>query len=135
MVNRLAEGETAVQMIYNGAAMRARLANPAVRYVFPVEGVTVWSDNFVIPAASDAPELAMQFIDFFLRPENIAAQSNMTRYGNAIGASRELLDEALRAAPEMMVPPGTPITYQQICDPGVLAQYDRIWQRVLDGAR
>lgn len=134
MTDRLAAGEVAVQMIYNGAAMRTRLKNPAVRYIFPAEGVTVWSDNFVIPAASDAPELAMRFIDFFLRPENIALQSNMTRYGNAIGTSRELMDEELRAAPELMVPPGTPITYQQICEPEVLAHYGAIWDRLTAGA-
>lgn len=134
MTDRLAAGEVAVQMIYNGAAMRTRLKNPAVRYIFPAEGVTVWSDNFVIPAASDAPELAMRFIDFFLRPENIALQSNMTRYGNAIGASRELMDEELREAPELMVPPGTPITYQQICEPEVLAHYGAIWDRLTAGA-
>ena len=134
MVNRLAQGEIAVQMIYNGAAMRARLLNPAVEYIFPVEGVTVWSDNFVIPADSRQPDLAMQFIDFFLRPENIAAQSNMTRYGNVIAASRPLMDEDLRNAPEMMVPPGTPITYQESCSAEVMEQYLALWQRLTAGA-
>jgi putrescine transport system substrate-binding protein len=44
------------------------------------EGTTVWMDTMAIPADAKHPEYAYRFINFVMRPENMAAISNFTGY-------------------------------------------------------
>lgn len=130
IVDKTAHGDLAVQMIYNGAAMRAREANPAIVYVYPKEGVTVWSDNLVIPVNARNKDGARTFLEFFLRPEVIAAHSNQVRYGNTIQGSQQFLDEDLKDAPELLIPPDVPISFVEICDDDVVAGYTALWREI-----
>jgi len=130
IVARVARGDLAVQMLYNGAAMRARKANPAVTYVHPREGVTVWSDNLAIPAGAENPDGARLFLEFFLRPAVIAAQSNLTRYGNAVRGSAAFLDDDLREAPELTIPPDVPIRFVAVCPQPVVDAHVALWRAV-----
>ncbi len=130
IVSKTAAGALAVHMIYNGAAMRARLLNPAVRYVYPREGVTVWSDNLVIPANAANKTGARTFLEYFLRPEIIAVHSNKVRYGNTVHGSQDFLDEDLKDAPELLIPPDVPISFVEVCDASVVDAYTDLWNAV-----
>jgi len=130
IVNKVATGQTAVQMLYNGAAMRARLANDAVVYVYPREGVTVWSDNLAIPTNAPNPEGARTFLEFFLRPDVMAAHSNKVLYGNTIRGSSEFLNPGLKDAPELQIPPNIPIHFVEICSNDVVEGYTKMWQEI-----
>lgn len=130
IVNKVATGQTAVQMLYNGAAMRARLANQAVTYVYPREGVTVWSDNLAIAANARNPDGARAFLEFFLRPDVIAAHSNKVRYGNTIKGSAAFLNPGLKDAPELRIPPDVPISFVEICPNDVVAVYTQMWREI-----
>jgi spermidine/putrescine transport system substrate-binding protein len=117
-------------MLYNGAAMRARLANESVAYVYPREGVTVWSDNLAIPTNARNPDGARAFLEFFLRPDIIAAHSNKVRYGNTIRGSSAFLKPGLKDAPELRIPPEVPISFVPICPDDVVARYQAMWQEI-----
>lgn len=130
IVNKVAEGTTAVQMLYNGAAMRARLQNPAVVYVYPKEGVTVWSDNLAIPANAPNVEGARALLEYFLQPDVIAAHSNKVRYGNTVEGSAAFLDPELKDAPELLIPPDVPISFVEICPADVVETYTTLWRTV-----
>jgi spermidine/putrescine transport system substrate-binding protein len=130
IVSKTVRGDLAVQMIYNGAAMRAREENPAVAYVYPKEGVTVWSDNLVIPANASNKAGARTFLEYFLRPEVIAAHSNKVRYGNTIRGSQQFLDDDLKDAPELLIPPNVPINFVEICNDDVVAGYTALWRDI-----
>ncbi|GAB4432275.1 MAG: spermidine/putrescine ABC transporter substrate-binding protein [Chloroflexi bacterium OHK40] len=81
-VNRkLASGEYVIAHAWSGTAMQARnglgdefSGNPAITFVIPKEGGTIWMDNLVILKDSPNAYTAHVFINFLLRPE-IAAQN------------------------------------------------------------
>jgi len=101
----LASGQTCLALTYSGdviqARARAREAGQGVevRYIAPKEGAQVAFDMLAIPADAPHREAALAFIDFVLRPPMMAAITNLTRYPNAVPATRPLLDPALLADP------------------------------------
>ena len=54
----------------------------------------IWLDSFAIPADAPHPENAHAFINFMLRPDIAARNSNYVFYANGNKASQELLDAA-----------------------------------------
>lgn len=130
VIERIASGETWIQEIWNGDAARARANNPAIRFVFPKEGVTGWMDNLAIPRDARDPENARAFLQFMLRPENSALSANFTHYASAITGSEAFLDADLRAAPEMKVPAGTRIVFTPTCPAPAIKLIDRVWTRL-----
>ena len=104
---RLKRGEVAVHMQWSGAARRVRMPPAAIAgavYVRPREGVVMWADGFVVPRGAENVDAARQFIDWMLRPANIAEASNFTRSMNAVAASLPLLDRHLRDNPAVNMP-------------------------------
>jgi len=99
----LATGQTCVAVTYSGdviqAQARAKEAGRGVTvaYVVPREGAQVAFDMLAIPADAPNRDAAHAFIDFVLRPTMMAAITNMTRYPNAVPATRTLIDPALLA--------------------------------------
>jgi putrescine transport system substrate-binding protein len=102
-LEQLATGETCLAMTYSGdviqAQARAAEANRGVTvaYVAPKEGAQLWFDVLAIPRDAPNPENAHAFINFVLKPENIAAITNVTRYPNAVPASKPLIEPAILA--------------------------------------
>lgn len=103
----LASGQTCLALTYSGdviqAQARAREAGRGVvvRYVTPKQGAQVAFDMLAIPADAPHKDAALAFIDFVLRPPMMAAITNLTRYPNAVPATRPLLDPALVADPDV----------------------------------
>jgi putrescine transport system substrate-binding protein len=97
ILESLAAGETCLAIDYSGdvfqAADRAAEAKHgvAVRYVIPKEGAEVGFDMLAIPADAPHKDAALAFIDFLLRPAVMAGNTNVTRYPNAVPASRPLI--------------------------------------------
>lgn len=99
----LASGQACLAITYSGdviqAQVRAKEAGRGVMvaYVAPREGAQVAFDMLAIPADAPNPAAAHAFIDYVLRPPMMAAITNLTRYPNAVPATRPLLDPALLA--------------------------------------
>jgi spermidine/putrescine transport system substrate-binding protein len=91
------EGETDAGMIWNGEAYTAREENPAIRYIYPEEGVALWMDSLVIPKTARHIDDAHRFIDFLLRPEIAKLISEEIGYASPNAKAVELLDEAVRS--------------------------------------
>jgi spermidine/putrescine transport system substrate-binding protein len=130
IIERMASGETAMHMGWNGGLMRAREMNPDVKMAFPKEGVVGWMDNIIMPTGAANPDNARAFIEFMLRPENMAAVSNFARYANASTAANEFLDDAMQAAPELDVPSEIEVRFLKTCDEAATALIDRVWTKV-----
>jgi putrescine transport system substrate-binding protein len=98
-INALANGDICMAVGYSGDILQARdraeeAANGVeIEYLIPREGAQMWFDSFVIPADAPHPEEALTFIDFMMRPEIAAANSNYVYYANGNLASQELLEE------------------------------------------
>lgn len=93
-----------VAIAYSGDAVVVAGENPHLGYFVPKEGVPVWLD--VVAISRDAPEpgLAMEFLNFLLKPEIMAEISNEVLYPNANAASRPLLSEELTGNPVLFPP-------------------------------
>ncbi|MFN8653243.1 MAG: spermidine/putrescine ABC transporter substrate-binding protein [Gemmatimonadales bacterium] len=78
---QLISGEVWVAQLWNGDTEQARAEEPAIGYVLPKEGCTIWTDSIVIPATAPHKRAAHEFINYLLRPEVGAAISNFTGYG------------------------------------------------------
>lgn len=89
-------GEVALGMIWNGEAYMAAQENPAIRYIYPSEGVAVWMDSMVIPKGARNVDNAHAFINFVLQPNVAKVISEEIGYSSPNGAARKLMDEAVR---------------------------------------
>jgi spermidine/putrescine-binding protein len=92
-------GQVALTHAWSGDVFRVAEENPNWRYVIPAEGSTFFMDNIAVPKGAPHKALAETFVDFVLRPENIAAVTAFTHYANCVPASVVHLPEALRKNP------------------------------------
>ena len=104
-IEDLANGEICIAVGYSGDILQARdraaEAGKAVdiRYSIPQQGALMWFDTLAIPADAPHPGNAHAFIDYLLKPEVAAANSNFVYYANANAAATALVDEELRSDP------------------------------------
>ena len=104
-IEDLANGEICIAVGYSGDILQARdraaEAGKAVdiRYSIPKQGALMWFDTLAIPADAPHPGNAHAFIDYLLKPEVAAANSNFVYYANANAAATALVDEELRSDP------------------------------------
>lgn len=109
-INDLANGDVCLSLGWSGdifqAATRATEAKNGieVKYAIPKEGTLIWFDNMVIPKDAPHPEAAYQWINFNLRPEIEAANSNFVAYANPVPASKKLMDPAITSNPSIYPP-------------------------------
>jgi putrescine transport system substrate-binding protein len=101
-IEDLANGEICIAVGYSGDVLQARdraaEAGKAIdiRYVIPREGALMWFDTLAIPADAAHPNNAHAFINYLLRPEVAAANSNFVNYATANTAALALVNEELR---------------------------------------
>lgn len=104
-IEDLANGEICIAVGYSGDILQARdraaEAGKAVdiRYSIPKQGALMWFDTLAIPADAPHPGNAHAFIDYLLKPEVAAANSNFVYYANANAAATALVDEELISDP------------------------------------
>lgn len=68
----LLKEETTVAHIFSVDAVQAAVENPNIKYFIPLEGATIWTDNFAIPKSSQRVAEAHAFINYFLDADNAA---------------------------------------------------------------
>ena len=140
-INALANGDICVAMGYSGDILQARdRADEAgngveIEYLIPREGALMWFDAMVIPNDAPHPEEAHAFIDFMMRPDIAAANSNYVYYANGNLDSQALLnedviaDEAIYPSQETLDRLFTSTTY----DPRSQRVLTRMWTGVKAG--
>ena len=100
-INALANGDICLAVGWAGDSFQAKnRAKEAgndvdIAYAIPKEGTLMSLDNMAIP--KDAPHLAeaYAFIDYLLRPEIAARNTNVTNFANGVLAARQLVDKAI----------------------------------------
>lgn len=101
-INALAAGDICVAVAYSGDALQARKraeeANNGVKieYLIPKEGALMWFDSFVIPKDAPNKDAAYKFLDFMLRPDIAARNSNLVSYASGnLAAKAEIKPEII----------------------------------------
>jgi len=98
-INALANGDICLAVGYSGDVLQARdraaeAANGVtVDYSIPKEGALMWLDSFAIPADAPHVDAALTFINFMLKPEIAARNSNYVYYANGNKGSQQYLNE------------------------------------------
>ena len=90
---QLIAGDVWLAQLWNGDAAQARREQPALEWILPREGSTLWIDSLGVPAAAPHPRAAHEFINYILRPEIGAAISAATGYGSPNQAAMPLLTD------------------------------------------
>lgn len=106
-VSDLVNENVCLSLGYSGdmtQAQRAAVAagkNTTFQYHIAREGTTVWMDTMAIPVDAKHPEYAYAFINFVMRPENMAAISNFTGYPTSNAKARPSVDPVMRNNPDI----------------------------------
>jgi spermidine/putrescine transport system substrate-binding protein len=91
-VDFLKSGDLWLSEGYSGDVFQVIKENKSIHYVIPEEGTEIWVDNMCIPKGAKNKETAEMFIDFLLRPEVGAENSNSTWYANPNIASNKFIN-------------------------------------------
>ncbi len=140
-LNALASGETCLVVGWSGDAKQAQKRAAEAKngieigYAIPQEGAQMWFDNLAIP--KDAPHTAeaYAFIDYLLRPEVAAKNSNFISYANGNLASQKFIDKSV-LDDRGVYPDGT--TMQKLYtvsarDQRAQRAINRLWTRIKTG--
>jgi len=125
---RMVANEVTMQMAWSGDAFKAREKNPAIKYVYPKEGVEIWADNLAIPATAKNIDAAKQFIAFLLKPENQTVYSEFSGMPPTQEASAKALPQKLQDASEFNIPKDAKGIVSMSCPPAVNKAYEKIWE-------
>jgi putrescine transport system substrate-binding protein len=140
-LNALASGEICLVLGYSGdikqAQKRAAEAKNGVEigYAIPKEGAQLWFDNLAIPKDAKNVAEAHALIDFLLRPEVAAKNSNFISYANGNAASRPLIDKAILEDKTIYPDEATMKTFYTIQSHDQKTQrlMNRLWTKIKTG--
>ena len=129
VIEKIAAGDLAASLYWNGAAFRARLKNPNVHYGYPREGYSLWMDSVAILKEAKNVENAKTFLNFIMEPENAALISAFARYANGVEGSQEFMPADMATATEVVIPKEFQSAghFVRACEPDVQKIYTAIW--------
>jgi spermidine/putrescine-binding protein len=93
----LASGEVVISDAWPYVAVGSREAGIPVAEVFPSEGVTGWSDSWMLTAGAKNVDLAYKWMDFMIGPDGQMGVLNNNNYAITNKTVIEGLDEQLRS--------------------------------------
>ena len=140
-LNALASGEICLVVGWSGdikqSQKRAAEAKNGVDigYAIPKEGAQMFFDNLAIPKDAPHPAEALAFIDYLLRPEVAAKNSDMVSYANGNLASQKFIDKKVLEDPGIYPSAATMAKLYTVNARSPEAQrlINRIWTRVKTG--
>ena len=140
-INALANGDICFVVGYSGdilqAKKRAEEAKNGIEiaYAIPKEGALMWFDSMAIPADAPNKDNALAFINFMMKPEIAARNSNFVSYASGNLAAKALIK------PEIANNPGVYPTADVMGrlftnsspDEKLQKQITRLWTKVKTG--
>lgn len=140
-IDNLANGERCLVLGWSGdvfqAAARAEEAGKeyTVKYNIPKEGAVQFFDQLAIPADATNVENAYKFIDYLLRADVAAKNTNYIQFANGNSASLPMIDEVVKGNPAIYPPPE--VAAKLVPDTPESADFTReltrMWQRFKTG--
>jgi spermidine/putrescine transport system substrate-binding protein len=132
-VDRVASGDVAMQLMWNGSFHRSHKKLSTLVYVYPREGLNLWGDNLAVPKGAKNAENAKIFLNWMMDPKNAAEASNYTGYNNGIAGSDKYLDAALRDDPAVNPSDDMIARFRpsRECPKQALDLREKIWTRLL----
>jgi putrescine transport system substrate-binding protein len=140
-IDALANGEICIALGWSGdilmAKSRAEEAGQGVEIAMtvPKDGTIIWFDMYAIPADAPHPDNAHAFINFMMKPEVAAANSNFVHYATGNAAAIPLLDPGVRDDPGVYPPKETmdKLFPNLARSPEFMRDLNRTWTRFTTG--
>jgi putrescine transport system substrate-binding protein len=140
-IEGLANGDFCIAVGYSGDMLQARdraaeAGKPVkIEYSIPKEGALMWFDTLAIPADAMHPNNAHLFIDYLLRPDVAARNSDFVNYANANLKATALVNEELRNDPGIYPTPETKARLQANLAKSAefTRSLNRAWTRFMTG--
>ena len=140
-LNALAGGEICLVVGWSGdvkqAQKRAAEAKTGIEigYSIPKEGAQMFFDNLAIPKDAKNPDAAHALIDYLLRPEIAARNSDYVTYANGNLASQKFISKAVLEDPSIYPDAATMQRLYTITpqDQKTLRLTNRLWTKVKIG--
>ena len=130
-IGKMTSKDAYATLTWDGAAIRARVQTPTVKYGFPKEGLESWMDNVVVLKDAKNMENAKLFINFIMDPQNAALISAFAHYDNGIIGTEPYLPKDMVGAPELTVPAGVKTEFLKPCSQDVTAIHAKIWNNLM----
>jgi len=140
-LNALASGEICLVLGYSGdikqAQKRAAEAKNGVdvEYAIPKGGSQLWFDNLAIPKDAKNVAEAHALINYLLKPEVAAKNTNFISYANGNAASRPFIDQGIADDKTVYPDEATMKTFYTLAahDQKTQRLLNRLWTRIKTG--
>ena len=128
VITALASGDAHLSQVFSGDAYQAMRENKNIGYAIPIEGASIWTDNFCILATAPHKDAAYAWIQYMLEPAVAAACANYTRYAIANALALPLIESSLRDDPNLYPPDAVMARLEELAEIGsFVSVYDRLW--------
>ncbi len=123
--------EAAMALCWSGDAMLLMAENENLAYAIPKEGTNLWFDGMAIPKTSQNKELAEKFINYMMRPDVAAKNSDYIKFASPNKAALEFLPEE-EVNNEYLYPAGDISELGEVfLDLGEFTtEYDKVWTEI-----
>ncbi|MGA9748102.1 MAG: spermidine/putrescine ABC transporter substrate-binding protein [Nocardioides sp.] len=88
----LVKGNVVACEAWSGDVIQLQFDNPNIKFVAPEEGLSLWSDNMVVPNKGEHKANAEAFMDFFYQPEVAAQVAAWVNYICPVAGAQEAME-------------------------------------------
>ena len=92
-IQDLAAGNIVACEAWSGDVIQAQFDNPDIKFVTPEEGLSIWSDNMLVPNLATHQANAEKWIDYYYRPDVAAKLAAWVNYICPVEGAREEMEK------------------------------------------
>ena len=89
----LAAGNIVACEAWSGDVIQLQFDNPDIKFVAPEEGLSIWSDNMMVPNLATHQANAEKWIDYYYQPEVAAKLAAWVNYICPVEGAREEMEK------------------------------------------
>ncbi len=132
VAEKVVNGDIAVGQYWSGSAMQGALQKPdKVFYVIPKEGANKYQEMMCVLKTAPNKENALKFMEYYMRPEVAAKNTDWLLNGTTNKNAVELLDPKLKNNENAYPPEDVFARLQLLRDVGpAMELYDNVWTQV-----
>jgi spermidine/putrescine transport system substrate-binding protein len=128
----LAKGNAWACMAYSGDIVQLQSDNPELEFVYPEEGVLLWTDQMMLPAKVEHPYAAETMMNYLYDPEVAAKLAAYVNYFSPVKGVREILTKTdAKLAENPLIFPPDDVQQRLYATPGVSAADQRAAQEAM----
>lgn len=92
-IQDLAAGNIVACEAWSGDVIQAQIDNPAIKFVAPEEGLSLWSDNMLVPNLAQHQSNAETWINYYYQPDTAAKLAAWVNYICPVKGAREEMEK------------------------------------------